>query len=1542
MGQQVLRDGLRIKGTLAPGAGDPLLTRDSITNDVGEIVSGITLLPENYIFVGNASSIPVAVAVSGDISNTAGNFQIASGVILNSDINAAAGILFTKLAATTANRAIISDASGFLSPSAVTNVEISYLSGVSSGLQIQLDNKQATITGAASTVTTVNLPTNRAVISNGSGKIDVSATTSTEVGYLSGVSSSVQTQLNNKLSVSLVSPTDGDMLYQSSGVYTNIPAGTNGQVLTIVSGLPSWQNGTSNGLPSGGTTNQYLRKNSNTNYDTVWDTFTLSKVTDVTASFADLNILTGVSATITSTEIGYLDGVASNIQTQIDNKLDNALAYNALFVGSGSNLPSQLSPGSPGDILTIIGGSPQWQAPTPPGNVSGVSPTIVNTIARWNDVLGTSIKGSNVTIDNSDNITGVVSLTTINQGALVLRELTASGTNSVSLRAAGTMGADYTITFPAATPGANTFLKYNGADYEWGSGGGGATEFVDLTDVPATYVGQANKLVSVKNDETGLEFITFPSGTVTSVSGTSNRITSTGGTNPVIDIAATYVGQSSITTLGTIGTGTWQGTLIGTSYGGTGLSAIGTATQLIRVNAGATALEYFTPTYISGNQTITLSGDVSGSGTTAITTTIGTNVVTDGKLRQSSGLSIIGRSTNTTGNVADIVAASDFQVLRRSGTSVSFGSINLASSAAVTGILPIVNGGTGSSTQNWWGLSGTSTLAGVATITSSAASQHIFNGTYTTTANNQQHMLFGGTITTRATASDTFYAYQIFPTITAGAATQSLAALYVDASGIATTNSPTKYALRARGGAFIFTDANATAAPTLVVDTTATQTVFDVRSSGSSLVSVSTNGFSSVLTIAGAGSNAIGFTGSLVTSAGISAIQSINCNTTAGANNDVLRGIRLFNTWTIGVRTGIKTYAFHYNPTIPAFTGSHTGNYGFVMDGTLSSTVIRNGINVGPDPTSQLHLGSGTATANTAPLKLTSGTALTTPEDGAIEYHTSHLYFTIGSTRYQLDQQSGGSTTLTSTQIAYGSGTNTVTSEAAFSYNATDNKMTVDRVNYNAQASAPAGSVVNGDLYYDSTLLDFRGRINGQWSGITRPGSSSIDDTDSPYTLIDSERNFITLVDTTTGDVTIDLSTLSLSTNWSQTFINTGTGNLILSQGSNTLNAIDTTCSTQYGWVTVSYSGSGVYYAAGALGTGGSGVSDGDYGDITVTSSGSTWSIDNNAVTLVKIQDIATASFVGRVTASTGDPEVLTGTQATTLLDTFTSSLKGLTPASGGGTTNFLRADGTWAAPSGGISDGDKGDITVTGSGATWTIDSSVITYAKMQNAAGGTRIIGRASASSGVHAEIVATADGQVLRRSGGTLGFGSLDLTDADTVGSSILPVANGGTGLATITANRVLYGNGTSAFGNEAEFTYDPSTNTLHVGTLANIGGGTTGLNVGMISSVATIQPYGSIPNGRHLQLFGEDGKVTDGVGGSVFLKGGSGIGTGTPGGVVLFSTNTNLSDGGDVLKIGNTATSPSVWIADSVAVYARDVSSSSELFVMDESGFETQLS
>lgn len=86
-------------------------------------------------------------------------------------------------------------------------------------------------------------------------------------------------------------------------------------------------------------------------------------------------------------------------------------------------------------------------------------------------------------------------------------------------------------------------------------------------------------------------------------------------------------------------------------------------------------------------------------------------------------------------------------------------------------------------------------------------------------------------------------------------------------------------------------------------------------------------------------------------------------------------------------------------------------------------------------------------------------------------------------------------------------------------------------------------------------------------------------------------------------------------------------------------------------------------------------------GDVTKAAGGTVLTIAADAVSNSKLANVATATFKGRTTASTGDPEDLTVTQATALLNVFTSALKGLVPASGGGTTNFLRADGNFAAP---------------------------------------------------------------------------------------------------------------------------------------------------------------------------------------------------------------------------------------------------------------------
>lgn len=72
---------------------------------------------------------------------------------------------------------------------------------ISTAAQTALNGKQATITGAATTITGSNLAASRALVSNSSGKVAVSSVTSTELGYLSGVTSSIQTQLNGKQAI---------------------------------------------------------------------------------------------------------------------------------------------------------------------------------------------------------------------------------------------------------------------------------------------------------------------------------------------------------------------------------------------------------------------------------------------------------------------------------------------------------------------------------------------------------------------------------------------------------------------------------------------------------------------------------------------------------------------------------------------------------------------------------------------------------------------------------------------------------------------------------------------------------------------------------------------------------------------------------------------------------------------------------------------------------------------------------------------------------------------------------------------------------------------------------------------------------------------------------------------------------------------------------------------------------------------------------------------------------------------------------------------
>jgi len=127
-----------------------------IGNLTGNVTGNLTGTASAATLAASATALATGrtIALTGDVTYTSGSFDgtgnvtgtasIGSGVIVNDDVNASAAIAFSKMADLTASRALVSDGSGDVSVSAVTSTEIGYLDGVTSGIQTQLDGKAST------------------------------------------------------------------------------------------------------------------------------------------------------------------------------------------------------------------------------------------------------------------------------------------------------------------------------------------------------------------------------------------------------------------------------------------------------------------------------------------------------------------------------------------------------------------------------------------------------------------------------------------------------------------------------------------------------------------------------------------------------------------------------------------------------------------------------------------------------------------------------------------------------------------------------------------------------------------------------------------------------------------------------------------------------------------------------------------------------------------------------------------------------------------------------------------------------------------------------------------------------------------------------------------------------------------------------------------------------------------------------------------------------------------------------------------------------
>ena len=306
-------------------------------------------------------------------------------------------------------------------------------------------------------------------------------------------------------------------------------------------------------------------------YDgTAWVKVDDTWVSSVSAS-APISSTGGVTPTISI--VAATTSVAGSMSSSDKTKLDGATSDATV------------------STLAIRDGNGTFKVSTPTDTAHPATKAYVDSYVQGLDAKASARAATtaDITLSGAQTIDGVAVVAT---DRVLVKNQTVDTANGIYVAAAGSwVRADDANTSALLSPGTFIFVEEGTLNGDAG--------YVMTADAPVTL--GTTSLTWVQFSGAGQVVagagLTKSNNTIDAV-GTSNRITVAADS---IDISTSYVGQATITTLGTVATGTWQGTAVGVAYGGTGATSASAA----RANLDATTKVSATITGAGTTHTVT-------------------------------------------------------------------------------------------------------------------------------------------------------------------------------------------------------------------------------------------------------------------------------------------------------------------------------------------------------------------------------------------------------------------------------------------------------------------------------------------------------------------------------------------------------------------------------------------------------------------------------------------------------------------------------------------------------------------------------------------------------------------------------------------------------------------------------------------------------------------------------------------------------------------------------------------------------------------------